>query len=52
MQLKLRSALLAIVALTELTASPSAQSAAPKVTSPQQFFGHEIGSVFVLPYYT
>src|ERR671912_2807443 len=52
MQLKLRSALFTIVALALLTASPSAQSAAPKVTTPQQFFGHEIGADYVLPNYT
>ena len=33
-------------------AGASAQSPAPKVTTPQQFFGHEIGADYVLPNYT
>src|SRR4029453_1756003 len=35
-------------------AAPSAQTptAPPKITSPQTFFGHEIGADYVLPNYT
>jgi hypothetical protein len=42
------------VALLLSLAVPSAQTptAAPKVTSPQTFFGHEIGADYVLPNYT
>src|SRR5512134_1952662 len=49
MQQKLR---LVIVALALCVATVSAQSPAPKVTSPEQFFGHRIGADYVLPNYT
>jgi hypothetical protein len=53
MQHRLRSAAFVIVALVLSLAAPSAQSpAAPKVTSPKQFFGHDIGADYVLPNYT
>jgi len=35
-----------------ISAAPSAQQAPPKVTSPKQFFGHDIGADYVLPNYT
>src|SRR5918993_5545561 len=41
-----------VVALVLSLAAPSAQTPAPKVTTPQQFFGHEIGADYVLPNYT
>ena len=42
------------LAVTLSMAAPSAQTpaAAPKVTSPKQFFGHDIGADYVLPNYT
>ena len=44
---------LALVALLValLVAGPSAQ-APSKVTTPEQFFGHQIGADYVLPNYT
>ena len=53
MQLTTR-ALFVVLALTLSLAAPSAQApaAAPKVTTPQQFFGHPIGADYVLPNYT
>jgi len=49
----MRSSAFVIVALTLFTAAPYAQSpAAPKVTSPKTFFGHDIGADYVLPNYT
>lgn len=52
MQFRLRSLAVAI-ALTLSIAAPYAQApAAPKVTSPKQFFGHDIGADYVLPNYT
>ena len=54
MHLKLRSLAFVVLALTLSLAAPSAQTpaAAPKVTTPQQFFGHPIGADYVLPNYT
>jgi hypothetical protein len=61
MLLKLRSLAAATIALTVFLAGPLAPSgvevqaqtpAAPKLTSPLQFFGHEIGADYVLPNYT
>ena len=53
MQLKLRSLACVIVALTLSLAAPSAQTpAASKLTSPKQFFGHDIGADYELPNYT
>ncbi len=52
MGLKLRSLSLVVLLLLSF-AAPQAQSpAAPKVTSPEQFFGHQIGADYVLPNYT
>src|SRR4029077_20425119 len=44
----------ALIALTVAftAAAPAAQAPAPKVTSPEQFFGHKIGADYVLPNYT
>ena len=53
MQHKTRS--FAIVVLTLgflISAAPYAQQVAPKVTTPKQFFGHDIGADYVLPNYT
>ena len=53
MQLKLRSFACVIIALTLSMAAPYAQtSAAPKVTSPRTFFGHDIGADYQLPNYS
>ena len=52
MRLKLRSLSFVVLLLLSL-AAPQAQSpAAPKVTTPEQFFGHQIGADYVLPNYT
>ena len=53
MQLRLRSFAFVVLALTLSLAAPQAQTpAAPKVTSPKTFFGHDIGADYVLPNYT
>jgi len=53
MQLNRRSFAFVLLALTLSFAAPNAQApAAPKVTSPKQFFGHDIGADYVLPNYT
>jgi hypothetical protein len=53
MQLRLRSFAFVVLALTFSLAAPYAQTpAAPKVTSPKAFFGHDIGADYVLPNYT
>ena len=52
MQVRLRSTAFVILALTLSLAAPSAQTSAPKVTSPKVFFGHDIGADYVLPNYT
>ena len=53
MQLNRRSFAFTLLALTLSFAAPYAQTpAAPKVTSPKQFFGHDIGADYVLPNYT
>ncbi len=54
MHAKTRSFAFVAVALLVSLAAPSAQTpvAAPKITSPQAFFGHEIGADYVLPNYT
>jgi hypothetical protein len=54
MHAKSRSLAFIAIALLISLAAPSAQApvAAPKVTSPQTFFGHEIGADYVLPNYT
>ena len=46
----LRSSAFVVLALVFALAAPSAQ--APKVTTPEQFFGHQIGADYVLPNYT
>src|SRR6187455_2038431 len=53
MQLRHRSLACVALVVTLFLAAPSAQqSAAPKVTSPKVFFGHDIGADYVLPNYT
>jgi hypothetical protein len=53
MRFTLRSLALAVVGLALTLAVPQAQTlTAPKVTSPEQFFGHQIGADYVLPNYT
>jgi hypothetical protein len=54
MQLKLRPLAFLALALMLFLAAPSAQTpaGAPKVTTPEQFFGHQIGADYVLPNYT
>ncbi|HWI18294.1 MAG TPA: M14 metallopeptidase family protein, partial [Vicinamibacterales bacterium] len=53
MQQRIRSFACVIIALTLSMAVPYAQTpAAPKVTSPKTFFGHDIGADYVLPNYT
>jgi len=52
MQFRLRTLSLVIVFVTLSLASPYAQTAAPKVTTPKAFFGHDIGADYVLPNYT
>jgi hypothetical protein len=51
MPARLRSYALAVLTLALLSASPAAQ-APPKVTNPEQFFGHQVGADYVLPNYT
>jgi hypothetical protein len=51
--MRLKSSSLALAVLTfGIIAAPYAQSTAPKVTAPRQFFGHDIGADYVLPNYT
>src|SRR6476660_5835752 len=53
MQLRPRSLAAVVVALTIAMAAPAAQTpAAPKLTSPKAFFGHDIGADYELPNYT
>ena len=49
-----RARTFALVALTLslAIAAPAAQQATPKLTAPEQFFGHQIGADYVLPNYT
>ncbi len=48
-----KSRSIALVLLTfALIAAPYAQGPAPKVTTPKQLFGHNIGADYVLPNYT
>ena len=59
---RLRSSALLLVTLSIGAAAPHAQTAAaprptlvapaPKLTTPEQFFGHQIGDDYVLPNYT
>jgi hypothetical protein len=51
---KLRSLAIVILALGLAIAAPTAQSTAtaPRVTTPEQFFGHRVGADYVLPNYT
>jgi hypothetical protein len=46
-----RSCALVVLVLALVAAAPAAQ-APPRVTSPEQFFGHPIGADYVLPNYT
>src|ERR671915_260554 len=51
--MRIKSSSIALVVLTfGIIAATYAQSTAPKVTAPKQFFGHEIGADYVLPNYT
>jgi hypothetical protein len=51
--MRVKTSSIAFVLLTfAVIAAPDAQTPAPKVTTPQQFFGHEIGADYVLPNYT
>ena len=53
MHQKLRSLALAVLVLALAVAAPAAQGpAAPKVTTPETFFGHQIGADYQLPNYT
>ena len=53
MHLKLRSFAFVVLALTLSWPRRNAQTpAAPKVTAPKTFFGHDIGADYVLPNYT
>ena len=52
MQPKLRSIALALLVLALAAGAPLAQGTAPKVTTPETFFGHQIGADYVLPNYT
>jgi hypothetical protein len=52
MQLKRRSLAVAIALMLSIAAPHAQAPAAPKVTSPKQFFGHDIGADYVLPNYT
>jgi hypothetical protein len=48
-----RSRSITLAALTlVLSIAASAQQVGPKVTTPEQFFGHQIGADYVLPNYT
>jgi hypothetical protein len=53
MQYSHRVSAVIALAVTLFLAAPSAQqTAAPKVTTPKTFFGHDIGADYVLPNYT
>ena len=52
MQLRLRSLAVATAMVLSMAAPYAQAPAAPKVTSPKQFFGHDIGADYVLPNYT
>jgi hypothetical protein len=43
---------LALATAVTLVAQPSSRVAVPKVTTPETFFGHQIGADYVLPNYT
>src|SRR5687768_4230652 len=47
-----RSLSLVLLTVALAAAAPAAQQTAPKVTTPEQFFGHQIGADYVLPNYT
>ncbi len=51
MQLRARSYALVVLMLALVAAGPAAQ-APPKLTTPEQFFGHQIGADYVLPNYS
>ena len=46
------AAVVAIAAATLFAQTPAKVAAVPKVTSPEKFFGHQIGADYVLPDYT
>jgi hypothetical protein len=51
--MRLKTRTIALVFLTfAVIAAPYAQSPAPRVTTPEKFFGHPIGADYVLPNYT
>src|SRR5215510_10302549 len=47
-----RSYALVCLTVALAIAAPAAQQALPKVTTPEAFFGHQIGADYVLPNYT
>ncbi|MBA3269920.1 MAG: peptidase [Acidobacteria bacterium] len=47
-----RTRSLALIALTVVLTSAASAQAPPKVTTPETFFGHQIGADYVLPNYT
>lgn len=52
MQLRARSFALVLLTAALAIAAPAAQQTPPRVTSPEAFFGHQIGADYVLPNYT
>jgi hypothetical protein len=52
MHSRYRSTALVALTLALGIAAPYAQQSTPKVTTPQQFFSHQIGADYVLPNYT
>jgi hypothetical protein len=52
MHFRARSYALVCLTVALAVAAPAAQQAPPKVTTPEAFFGHQIGADYVLPNYT
>jgi hypothetical protein len=52
MHFRARSTALVCLTVALAIAAPAAQQAPPKVTTPEAFFGHQIGADYVLPNYT
>src|SRR5918998_1023998 len=52
MHFRSRSYALVCLTVALAVAAPAAQQAPPKVTTPEAFFGHQIGADYVLPNYT
>jgi hypothetical protein len=52
MQFRARSYALVCLTVALAVAAPAAQQTPPKVTTPEAFFGHQIGADYVLPNYT